>query len=255
MSIKTLRGDTIIEVLLATTIFALISISTMVIMNSNTNNLESNLELTMVRAEVDAQAEAIRFIHDAYVAEGDYSVIADLNSSKSQYYRLWKYLTEDLATATDTGAPDVSLDSCSDYYNGQNSIFASNRKSYALDTRTLSVLQNSEGAFDDSEIKKIVFPANQDVFVPAITHSRIVYGDTDPDEQELIADNATEISSVQGLWVNTVPAQIKTTETLSAKPEFFDFHVYTCWYGPGRNHPTTIGTIIRLYNPAIGGSR
>lgn len=252
MSIKTLRGDTIIEVLLATTIFALISISTMVIMNSNTNNLEANLELTMVRAEVDAQAEAIRFIHDAYVAEGDYSVVVQADNSKSQYYRLWKYLTEDLATNTDTGAPAAAQDSCDDYYgDGANSIFGS-RRTYAIDTRTLSVAQNSSGTFNETEIKKIVFPADQATFVPAVTYSRIVYGDTDPDDQALISDNATNISSVQGLWVNTVPAQVNSS-VANAKPEFFDFHVYACWYGPGRNHPSTIGTILRLYNPAIGG--
>ncbi|MBB1536129.1 hypothetical protein HG462_002040, partial [Candidatus Saccharibacteria bacterium] len=32
-------------------------------------------------------------------------------------------------------------------------------------------------------------------------------------------------------------------------PEFYDFHIRTCWYGPGETVPSTIGTIIRLYNP------
>lgn len=34
-------------------------------------------------------------------------------------------------------------------------------------------------------------------------------------------------------------------------PEFFDFHIRTCWYAPGVKRPSTIATIVRLYNPEL----
>lgn len=54
------RGDTIIEVLLAITVFSMVSIATMTIMNQGTNAAQRALEITHVRQEIDAQAEALR---------------------------------------------------------------------------------------------------------------------------------------------------------------------------------------------------
>lgn len=54
------RGDTIIEVLLAITIFSMVSIGTMTIMNQGTNAAQRSLEITLVRQQIDAQAEALR---------------------------------------------------------------------------------------------------------------------------------------------------------------------------------------------------
>lgn len=59
------RGDTIIEVLLAITVFSLVSIATMTIMNQGTNAAQRALEITHVRQEIDAQAEALRAAQQA----------------------------------------------------------------------------------------------------------------------------------------------------------------------------------------------
>lgn len=61
-------GDTIVEVLFAVAVFAMVAVGSMSIMNQGTATAERSLEITLVRQQIDAQAEAIRYIHDAYVA-------------------------------------------------------------------------------------------------------------------------------------------------------------------------------------------
>lgn len=62
------RGDTIIEVLFAVTVFAMVAVGAMTIMNQGTATAQRSLEITLVRQQIDAQAEAIRYIHQAYVS-------------------------------------------------------------------------------------------------------------------------------------------------------------------------------------------
>lgn len=68
MRLKRERGDTIIEVMFAVAVFAMVAVGSMAIMNQGTATAQRALEITLVRQQMDAQAEAIRFIHDAYVA-------------------------------------------------------------------------------------------------------------------------------------------------------------------------------------------
>lgn len=62
------QGDTIIEVLFAVAVFAMVAVGAMAIMNQGTGMAQRSLEVTLVRQQIDAQAEAIRYIHQAYVA-------------------------------------------------------------------------------------------------------------------------------------------------------------------------------------------
>lgn len=62
------KGDTLIEVLFAVTVFSLVAVGSLSIMNQGTATAQSSLEITLVRQEIDAQAEALRFIHDSYIA-------------------------------------------------------------------------------------------------------------------------------------------------------------------------------------------
>lgn len=61
------RGDTIIEVIFAIVIFAFVAISSLAIMNQGVATGEQALEITLVRQQVNAQAEALRYIHEAAV--------------------------------------------------------------------------------------------------------------------------------------------------------------------------------------------
>ncbi len=255
------KGDTIIEVLLATTIFSFVAISSMVIINSNTNNLEANLELTMVRAEIDAQAEAIRFIHDAYVSEGGFMVNEKTSGEiSSPYQRIWQRLTNSPNDANargwlSTSPTPTALTDCQKYYDdGSDSIYTQNRHAYAINTRGLAEAVNKDGSWFNStnNLNSIVVPAGSskdasgNKFSQATTYARVVYGSENASD-DLISDNSTTVQSVQGLWVITIPQE--GVYSNNSTPQFYDFHIYTCWYGPGRDVPTTIGTILRLYNP------
>jgi type II secretory pathway pseudopilin PulG len=61
------RGDTLIEVLFGFAVFAMVAVGTLMIMNQGTGIAQRSLEITLVRQQIDAQAEAIRYIHQAYV--------------------------------------------------------------------------------------------------------------------------------------------------------------------------------------------
>ena len=68
MARSTERGDTIIEVLFAVAIFSMIAVGSLTIMNQGTQAAQRALEITLVRQEMDAQAETLRFLHQSYVA-------------------------------------------------------------------------------------------------------------------------------------------------------------------------------------------
>lgn len=62
------RGDTLIEVLFATAAFSLVAVSGLSIMNQGTAASQRALEITLVRQQIDAQAEALRFLNASYIA-------------------------------------------------------------------------------------------------------------------------------------------------------------------------------------------
>lgn len=56
------RGDTIIEVMFAFAIFTMVAIVTVSMMNLGLATSERSLELVTARNELNAQAEALRFV-------------------------------------------------------------------------------------------------------------------------------------------------------------------------------------------------
>lgn len=79
------RGDTIIEVIFAITIFSFVAISCMAIMNQGIATGERALEITLVRQQINAQAEALRYIHEARVVSPDSSYAATWGQFTSTY--------------------------------------------------------------------------------------------------------------------------------------------------------------------------
>jgi type II secretory pathway pseudopilin PulG len=66
LALKENRGDTIIEVLFAFTVFSLLAVGASIIMNQGIAAAQKSLEITLVRQQIDAQAEALRYVRDAY---------------------------------------------------------------------------------------------------------------------------------------------------------------------------------------------
>lgn len=65
------RGDTIVEVVLAFAVFSMVSVGAMTVMGQGTNASQRALEITLVRQQIDAQAEALRAAHQSYTASSD----------------------------------------------------------------------------------------------------------------------------------------------------------------------------------------
>ncbi len=63
------RGDTIIEVLLAFTVFSLVSVGTMTVMAQGVNTSQRALEITQVRQQIESQAESLRAAQRAHTAQ------------------------------------------------------------------------------------------------------------------------------------------------------------------------------------------
>jgi type II secretory pathway pseudopilin PulG len=61
------RGDTIVEVLFSITVFSLLAVGSLSIMNQGTAAAQRSLELTLVRQQIDSQAEALRYMQASYV--------------------------------------------------------------------------------------------------------------------------------------------------------------------------------------------
>lgn len=58
---KQSRGDTIVEVLLAFSVFSLVAVGTVAVMNRGIASAERSLDVTLVRQQIDAQAELLRY--------------------------------------------------------------------------------------------------------------------------------------------------------------------------------------------------
>lgn len=91
-----LRGDTIIEVILAVTVFSAIAVGSMVIMNSGISVVQRSLEITLVRQQIDAQAEMLRYVFDRKGENDTY------------YVNMWN---NDIAT--NVGTPTEIIDALS----------------------------------------------------------------------------------------------------------------------------------------------
>ena len=86
------KGDTIIEVMFAVAVFGLIAVTSLALMNQGIATSQRAVEITTVRQQIDAQAEALRFLQTAYVQEYETGTTYDLVDANStpaeEYYRI-----------------------------------------------------------------------------------------------------------------------------------------------------------------------
>lgn len=125
------RGDTIIEVMFAIAVFSAIAIGTLAIMNSGTATAQRSLEITLVRQQIDAQAEALRFIHESYVSSQTSSVGADD----------WAELWEELAGRTTSAGSGFTMEQMQNECRGDTVSGISN--GFILNTRQPGIQSRS----------------------------------------------------------------------------------------------------------------
>ena len=97
------RGDTLIEVALAIGIFSMVAIAVVSVVSGSTSSAQSALELTITREEIDAQAEAIRFIHTSYIAGGRSNA-----SGNDKYEKLWNNIVSKAIDPSDPNQQQIA---------------------------------------------------------------------------------------------------------------------------------------------------
>ena len=223
-------GDTLIEVMFAIAIFSLVAISAVAVMNSGVSNTQSALETTMARNEIDAQAESLRFIQSSYVAE------RTNNNGDTYFEELWKAVTA-LANEADSTVTQYETMSCADLYDKDNPKGITRQKGFIINTRKLGVGEPTD-ALETDRTK----------FYETPTYPRILY-----DDDALISNLAvSDAQRVEGIYVVAVkdPGSIAVNEGGAVSDAvYYDFYIRTCWYASGKDLPTTISTVIRLYDP------
>lgn len=243
------KGDTLIEVTLAVGIFSMIAIAVVAVMSGGTSSAQTALETTLAREEIDTQAEALRFIQSAYVADKD---------NKNNHYRqLWEAITKNVNTLTNVEEEDAKIlqfapDNCLALYSEASGIIT--QKAFVINPYKLN-------NFNDIDEVYVSYGSAASKFGQAQTYPHLIYGqnESNNDNNEALTDANTNTSlyRAEGIYVIAVKDNATThiTDSESSTPEktpaFYDFYIRTCWYGTDAERPSTISTVIRLYDPTI----
>lgn len=203
------RGDTLIEVLFAVSVFSFVVVGSLAIMNQGTAASQRALEITLVRQQIDAQAEALRFMHDSYVAVYQPGISYDLTDDTQSPAEEWY---EMIQRVTATGQTDAS--------------------SFAV-TTTCPAAPSGSFIVDP---KNALFVTSADVMELAVTYPQVRY------------DSNGIVSASQGLWIEGIRSR-QSDDADQSNTGFIDFHIRACWDGAGLPVPMTTGTIVRLYEP------
>ena len=207
------RGDTIVEVLFAVTVFSMVAVGGMSVMNQGVSTAQRSLELALVRQQMDGQAETLRFLHRVYVAS-----YGQDGASANPQVKVWNQIKDRLATKPgqfSDGDTECKIPSAT-----------GTQHPFALNVRNASIIEQAP--------------------VEAGTYARIVY----PDDIEYVDGEASGSSGIttvtpEGIWIEAV----RGSSSSASDHPFIDFHIRTCWGSPGGGHPVTLGTIVRLYDP------
>ncbi|MFZ2125149.1 MAG: hypothetical protein WA087_01685 [Candidatus Saccharimonadales bacterium] len=158
------RGDTMIEVLFAITIFSLVAVGGLAIMNQGTATAQRALEITLVRQEIDAQAETIRFLNSSYIAAFVPNASFAANTPAGQ----WQLMEDSIISTAAASASDFGAV-------GATCPFPLPNGSFILNTKNATFVAPSEGRVVASQ-----------------TFSQVKY------------DGGGQVTAAEGIWIEAV---------------------------------------------------
>lgn len=257
----TKRGDTLIEVMFAIAVFSLVAVVSITMMNAGVASAERSLELVTARNELNAQAEALRFIHSSYISEKTLPTCDDKKEEGEkcqQFSELWHTITanaidykerEDYEDYTTQVSQDKHISKCAAVYYDDKK-YLNNNKAFVINPRQLKSDNTNKNkaayvAFND--------PNNSLKFQQPELNARILYTqntDSPLNSSSQLSSvglsNYAEIAQIEGIWVIAVKSNATPT---NGTPQYYDFYIETCWDGSGTNSSTSLDAIIRLSNP------
>ncbi|MDO4889208.1 MAG: hypothetical protein Q4A25_00735 [Candidatus Saccharibacteria bacterium] len=242
--LKSKKGDTLIEVVLSFVMFSLVATISLAVMHAGISGAEASIELTLARVEIDAQSEAMRFIQESY-------------SNDRAYPNLWRAITNTALNEDYGKIPELSRNNCSKLYDD----FSVDPTIVDFNAFVLNSRQINDGVDpvrDDYYGNTFIStkePGQTDKFSESSLSPRIIYTtkssvseDEETTDDNLMSDESyIYIYRAEGIY-DFLVKDTKESEP-NKKLSHYDFYVYTCWLPPGAEHPTTIGTVTRLYNP------
>ena len=256
-----LSGDTLIEVMFAVGIFGIVAVSAISLMNRGLQNAQGNLEVTMSRQEIDGQAESLRFLHDAYIAEK--------SIENSRYSKVWEaimnkaYTTDELLAEVPSFYSEYSgnTHSCSELYEKlpANSFIINPRSLGSSDVKNIVDGVGNATVADIIISRNAADPDDKNIRETA-TYPRLLFGDNEAQVNSNNMSDATattvnynkKLYSAEGIWVTAVKSSSGTncaTGNCEFRPDYYDFYIRTCWNSPDGGSYNTIGSTIRLFNP------
>lgn len=247
------KGDTLIEVTIAIGIFSMIAIAIASVMSSGTSGSQTALETTLAREEIDAQAEALRFIHSAYISNRNYRSKSLTDDSKDVYQVLWEdKITKNAIIEADDITEELTEfapSSCDELYNdledGSHQSLIQKQQAFVLNIKKLDS-ENADAYVSSTDEN------TKDLFTTAPTYPRLIFTDasnssnTDLNTSLIDVQERSELFQAAGIYI--VAVKDPGSSIASA---FYDFYIRTCWYGTDATHPSTISTVVRLYDPSI----
>lgn len=204
------RGDTLIEVLFAITIFSSVAVASIAIMNQGAEVAQRSLEITLVRQEIDSQAETLRFLNAAYISAYQSTAYAGgiyVAGSYSGAAEEWRKIRDNNMVNNDVSAfgSDLTCGTPNNQYN-----------SFVLDTNHATVVSLNGGYYA----------------VP-LTYSQVYYG---------------AFTKAYGIWIEAKHSTTIANDHQD-NAGYIDFYIRACWFSTGQSMPITTGTIVRLYEP------
>ena len=261
-------GDTLIEVTLAIGIFSLVAIAVVSVVSSSTSGAQNALETTLTREEIDAQAEALRFIQESYISSLDTAnkPNTSLTNDDSLYRQIWETIVSNAHSENYEQITSFSPKTCNVLYDkdGEDSVFA--QKAFVINTKELgnANIQSNMSEIDRAKIvNNIVLqaqpPASDGVtsitpnlFQAATTYPHLVYKN---DDSSLLDVGTGGLEAIEGIYIVAVRDPSSTVIVDSEgnvdkkAAAYFDFYIRSCWYATGSDVPSTISTVVRLYDP------
>ena len=109
-------GDTLIEVLFAVTVMSLAIVMSLSLMNQGTAASVRSLQITLVRQEIDSQADTLRFLNSAYVAAYTANFAPNtgdaLTTPAEEYYKIVRDVTSRGATSVSKFGNEAAAVDC-----------------------------------------------------------------------------------------------------------------------------------------------
>lgn len=166
------RGDTIVEVLFAVAVFAMVAVGSLLIMNQGTASALRSLEITLVRQQVDAQAEAIRYIHQAYISSYEKGGVAPAGTAAQ-----WKEMTD----PSKKGASAAS--------------------SFGIAADATTCPRSTPGE------KPFIVNARQAIVASNVPMMMVGDSAEPPFAQVVYNDASNTVNQAYGIWVEAIPSQ------------------------------------------------